>query len=60
MLFCENVLSIVNVITRHIPVENSESNAFSQLDDAPSDMQPLELELLALLCLPTLISLGVE
>lgn len=43
-----------------VPVENSESKAFSQLDGAPSDIQPLELELLALLCLPELTSLAVE
>lgn len=46
----------------YLPIGNSESKAFSQVDDAPSDMQPLELELLALLCRPELElnSLGAE
>lgn len=43
-----------------VPMGNSESNAFSQLEGAPSDIQPLELELLARLCLPELDSLGAE
>lgn len=43
-----------------VPIGNSESKAFSQLEGAPSDIQPLELELLALLCLPELTSLGAD
>lgn len=43
----------------YLPIGNSESNAFSQLEGAPSDIHPLELELLALLCLPE-TSLGAE
>lgn len=53
-------LGFIEGLRLMVPIGNSDSKAFSQLEGAPSDIHPLELELLALLCLPELTSLSAE